>query len=342
MSQVVRSERARTFDVLALAFVLGACGGGGETRPPLGANDSRLADPSTKEPEASPLVKQGEAKLTEHDAAGAKALFEQALAADEKDARAALDLGIADEELGDATGAETAYRRALSIKPHFTQAQNNLGVLLRERGKLPEAVTLLETAAKAAPDSAAAHQNLALAYEDQGALEKASTQYARALEIAPDDAITRSNYGLLLLRLEKGDAAMRELERAQKDAQGNRAALLAIGNGLRRAGAPEAALSAMEAAVSAGGEPPTPALLSELALAQHAAGKRAEAVTTLEKALSIDETYATAHYLLGNMLASDQKFPEAKKHYERYLKLAPNGDQAPRARERLAVIQKRK
>jgi tetratricopeptide (TPR) repeat protein len=94
----------------------------------------------------------------------------------------------------------------------------------------------------------------------------------------------------------------------------------------------------MQAAVQAGGEPATPALLSELALAQRAAGKNAEAIATLEKALAIDEKLAIAHYLLGNMLASDQRFPEAAKHYQRYLKLAPDGEQAKQAKERLAVV----
>jgi tetratricopeptide (TPR) repeat protein len=98
----------------------------------------------------------------------------------------------------------------------------------------------------------------------------------------------------------------------------------------------------MQAAVAAGGEAPTPALLSELALAQHAAGKRDEAIATIQKVLAQDEKYATAHYLLANMLASDKRFGEAKQHYERYLKLEPRGDQAERARERLAVIQKHK
>src|SRR5262249_39937827 len=160
-------------------------------------------------------------------------------------------------------------------------------------------------AVKGAPDSPAAHQNLALAYEDQGTLDQAATEYARALELSPEDTMTRANYGLLLVKLDRRDDAVRELQRAQQDAHGNRAALLAIGNGLRRAGAPEAALAAMEAAVAAGGEPATPALLSELALAQRSAGKREQAIATLEKALSIDEQYATAHYLIANMLASD-------------------------------------
>lgn len=325
--------------VLSAAFV--ACGGGAEQRPSATALDARLDEPESHTPAASALVKQGEAKIAQNDAAGGKALFDQALAADPNDARAALDLGIASEMLGDAAGAESAYRRALAAQSDFAEAQNNLGVLLRDRGQLDEAIGLLKRAAASAPNSAAAHQNLALAYEDQGQLPEAAREYARALEIEPKAAMTRANYGLLLLKQQRGDAARRELTRSLDDAQGDRPALLAIGNGLRRAGDTAGALRAMEAAVATGGEP-TPALLSELALAQRTGGKRDEAIATLEKVLRKDESYATAHYLLANMLASDQKFADAKKHYERYLKLAPNGSEAQKARERLAVIQKRK
>jgi superkiller protein 3 len=286
------------------------------------------------------LVKQGEAKLGQNDAAGAKQLFEQALAQNPDDARAALDLGIASELVGDAAGAESAYRQALKAQPDLTQAQTNLGALLREKGELPEAIKLLEKAGAAG--SAGAHQNLALAYEDQGKLDDAAKHYVQALELQPDDVMTRANYGLLLLKQEKPQQAVRELEQARDGAKSNRAALLAIGNGLRRAGANAAALVAMENAVSAGGEPATPALLSELALAQRSAGKREQAVATLQKVLALDEQYATAHYLLGNMLAADRRFADAKQHYERYLKLEPSGEHAARAKERLAVIAKAK
>jgi Tfp pilus assembly protein PilF len=329
--------RLRIVDaVLCCLWLAGCAGGATNERPTASAADARLAAQAATAPDASPLVKQGEAKLGQNDAAGAKQLFEQALAQNPDDARAALDLGIADEAVGEAAGAEQAYRQALKAKPDLTQAQTNLGALLREKGELPEAISLLEKAG--ASGSAGAHQNLALAYEDQGKLDAAAKHYERALELQPDDAMTRANYGLLLLKQEKSQQAVRELEQARDGAKGNRAALLAIGNGLRRAGANDAALVAMENAVSAGGEPATPALLSELALAQRTAGKREQAVATLQKVLAMDEQYATAHYLLGNMLAADRHFAEAKQHYERYLKLAPTGEHAVRTKERLAVI----
>jgi Tfp pilus assembly protein PilF len=337
---MLRTLRSKRVDALwCCVWLAGCAGGSANERPSSSAADARLAEQADSAPDASPLVKQGEAKLGQNDAAGAKQLFEQALAQNPSDARAALDLGIASEQLGDVAAAESAYRTALAAKPDMTQAQTNLGALLREKGALPEAISWLEKASAAG--SAGAHQNLALTYEDQGKLDAAAKHYAEALKLQPDDVMTRANYGLLLLKQEKPQLAVRELEQARDGAKGNRPALLAIGNGLRRAGANDAALVAMENAVNTG-EPATPALLSELALAQRTAGKREQAVATLQKVIAMDAQYATAHYLLGNMLAADKNFAEAKQHYERYLKLAPTGEHAARAKERLAVIAKTK
>ncbi|HET6332707.1 MAG TPA: tetratricopeptide repeat protein [Polyangiales bacterium] len=326
--------------IAASSLFLLACGASNPGTQPGAAADARLAETQERQaPQASSAVKEGEGKLQANDAAGAKAAFERALAENPRDARAALDLGIANEMLEDLEGAEIAYRKALELDPNFAEAQNNLGVLLRDRGALEEAVELLERAAKTNSGSAAAHQNLALALEDRNQLDRAGQEYARALELAPDDAMTRANYGLLLLRQDKKQEAARELSQALGQAK-DRAALLAIGNGLRRAGDANGAVRAMEQAVAAG--QPTPALLSELALAQRAAGQDAKALATLDRALQGDPKYALAHYLKGNMLAADKKFPEAKSEFETYLKLAPSGEQASNARARLQVIAQQK
>lgn len=289
-------------------------------------------------PRASEQVEQGEALLQQGDGAGAKALFEEAIAAHPDDARAHLDLGLASELLDDVKGAEAAYRRAAELQPNLAEALNNLGVLLRDRGALDEAIPLLRRAAEANPKSAAAHANLALALEDQGDVAGAEQAYRAALRIQPT-ALTQANLGLLLLARGDQKGARQELQQARALAEGNRAALVAIGNGLRRAGDPQGALQAMQAAVASDSQP-TPALLSELALAQYAAGERSAAVASLERALDRDPRYATAHYLLGNMLASDGKRPQARKHFQRYLALEPKGPHAAQAKERAAALGK--
>src|SRR5688572_12015517 len=104
-----------------------ACGGSGPASGS-GAPTAALPDepppPARTVPVASPLVKQGEAKLQQKDLPGARALFEQAAREDPNDARAQLDLGITAELLGDAKAAEAAYRKAVEIDGDLAEALN--------------------------------------------------------------------------------------------------------------------------------------------------------------------------------------------------------------------------
>jgi Tfp pilus assembly protein PilF len=283
---------------------------------------------------ATPLVQRGEALLARGDAAAAETLFREAIAADARDARALLDLGLAREMQDDAPGAVRAYRDAIAADARFAEAHNNLGALLRETGELPGAVAALRESVRLRPESASAQSNLALALEESEALPEAEAAYRAAVRLAPRDPMARVNLGLLLLRLERKDDAARALREALPLAEGNRAALAGIGSGLRRAAEPEAAARALQAAVDAGGEPPTSGLLCELALAQRGAGDRPGAEATLGRVLAADERYATAHYLLANMLAGRGALAEAITHFERYLALEPRGPQADEARTR--------
>lgn len=317
-----------------------ACGG----QPPparSGADtDALLAAPRGEVPKASTHVADAEKRIAAGDAAGARGLLEQAIAADASDARAHLDLGIVCEMERQPGCAEANYQRAIELQGDLAEALNNLGVLLRDSGRLDEALGWLKRAAEANTESADAQMNLALALEDAGDAAAARGAYERALRLEPDAVMTRANYGLLLLGLGERETATAELQKALRGASGNRAALLAIGNGLRRGGEADLALQAMRAAVESGdtGGGPGAPLLAELALAERAAGDRDAAIATLERALSVDAGFATGHYLLGNMQAGARRFDRAAQHYERYLKLAPEGPHAARARDRLAKV----
>ena len=284
---------------------------------------------------ASEPVQRGEALLAQGDAPGAERLFREAITADASDARAHLDLGLAREIQEDVAGAERSYRDAIRVDPRFAEAHNNLGALLREKGDLSGAITALRESVRLRPNSPSAQSNLALALEEHDELPAAEAAYRVAVRLAPRDPMARVNLGLLLLQTQQNDEAARTLREAMPLATDNRAALAGIGSGLRRAGEPETAVRALSAAVEAGEEPPTPGLLCELALAQRAAEDRPAAEATLGRVLAADERYATAHYLLANMLAGRGAFADAIPHYERYLALEPQGAQAQEARERL-------
>jgi Tfp pilus assembly protein PilF len=324
---------------LCLLIACGTTASRGETLQPRDSIDTALDDSRSPVPPASEQVRQGEKHLAANDIEKAQALFERAIRDNPNDARAHLDLGISLETRNDLEGAEREYRTAIAIQSDFAEALNNLGVLLRIKGHLDESISTSRKAVQYNRGTASGHMNLALALEDSGQLKQAEAEYREALRIEPSDAITRANLGLLLLKLKRSDSAIQELTTALPHASDNRAALVAIGNGLRRAGESSLAVQAMQAAIRAGDGKATPAILSELALAQRAAGEREAAITSLRNALEIDENYAIAHYLIANMLAATRKNDEAAKHYQIYLRLNPEGPQADRARERLKLVQ---
>ncbi len=289
---------------------------------------------STPRHEASPLVARGETALAGGNLQEATEIFRQAVAEDESDPRAQLDLGLALELANDYAGAEAAYRAAIAVDADFAEALNNLGLLLRDRERGSEAVPLLRRAVELEPSMAEAWVNLALALEESGDDRGAEEAYRATIRLTPDDPMVRANLGLLLLRNGEESAAALELRRGLQHARGNVAALQAIGNGLRRAGHPDGAARAMEMLVDTM-DAPTAAVLSELALAQRAGGDRAAAERTLERALSVDESFATAHYLLGSMQAARGAYDDAIGHFERYLALEPRGPHAERVRQHL-------
>jgi Tfp pilus assembly protein PilF len=301
---------------------------------------SEQAAPAREKPQAAPLVREGEALLTQGDAAGAKTKFEAALEADASDSRALLGLGLAYEALSDPKAAEDAYRRAAAANPKLAEAHNNLGLLLRDAGRDAEALEALRAAVEADPRLASAQANLALALEDAGQVDEAKDAYARAATLAPRDAMLRANRGLFLLSTGDADGALPELQAGLELGRNDRAVLVAVGNGLRRAGKPDEAVRALRTAIDVGDGKPTPALLSELGLAQHAAGDADGAIQSFEQALTLDPKYAAGHYVLAGVLAGRGQMKQAVQHYKRCIALEPRGPLAERAKQKLEMAQK--
>ncbi|HJL19757.1 MAG TPA: tetratricopeptide repeat protein [Sandaracinaceae bacterium LLY-WYZ-13_1] len=342
-------RRARLGPVLLVAASVGACGGGG-SRAPLnrgtssgGGGEVMFEDERTarEAPPASEDVERGESLLAAGDAAAAEQAFRAAIEADPEDPRAHLDLGLALEMQERFDEAAAAYRAALEIDATFAEALNNLGVLLRDSGQHEDAVRTLREAVRARPGFASAHLNLALALEDAGDVEGAMRSYERVIELAPQEPTARIQLGLLQLATGARDDARITLRRAVPHARGSRAHLSALGNGLRRAGDAEMALRVLRQSIEADEVAPPAAIVAELALAQFAAGHREDAEQTLEGLLESHDDYATAHYLLANMLAAREAFDEAASHYQAYLRAAPDGPMADQARARLEHVRSR-
>ncbi|MET0343538.1 MAG: tetratricopeptide repeat protein [Polyangiales bacterium] len=317
---------------------LAACAKPAATPPPeVAPREERAEAPP---PARSAAVRLAESLLAKGDAVGARNKFEEALGQEPRDARAWLGLGLAHEALNEPRQADGAYRRAIEVDPELAEAHNNLGLLLRDADRLEEAVIELREAVRLDPKLASGQANLALALEEAGQGDAALAAYRAAVKLAPKDAMLRANHGLFLLSQEDREGALKELRAGLVHGKSDRAALVALGNGLRRAGAADEAVRALRGAIAASDGKPTPALLSELALAQNAAGDGAGARASLEQALALDDGYATAHYLLGSMDAADGDVKSARKHYDKCIALEPDGPLAAKAKQKLAALKK--
>ena len=112
--------------LLTIVLASSACTPAAEQPPPASLPDEAPPARARSVPQASEQVKAAEQKLQANDAAGAKELLTQALAARPDDTRALLDLGIASEMLEDLAGAKAAYRQGDRAAGDLAEALNNL------------------------------------------------------------------------------------------------------------------------------------------------------------------------------------------------------------------------
>lgn len=335
--------RRRGVVVALLALALAGCPGGSSRggdgssggESPVTFDDEAAAN---RAPPASEAVERGESLLASGDAAGAEAAFREAIEAEPEDVRAHLDLGLSLEMQERFEDAEQAYRAAIALDGEFAEALNNLGVLLRDTGRIDEAVEVLGAAVRARPGFASAQLNYGLVLEELGRADEAMAAYRRVIELAPREPTARIQLGLLQIAQGDAEAALITLRRAAGPAQGSRVMLSALGNGLRRAGDPAMAVRVLREAIEAEETAPPNPVVAELALAQFAAGHREDAEQTLTALLEREASYADGHYLLANMLAARQAWSDAASHYQRYLRLEPEGPQAENAQARLRHV----
>jgi len=149
------------------------------------------------------------------------AMFEKAIAFEEDNASAHLNLGLAlvekrefdrakaefnrvvndlaarrhalhnlawIEDLQGNTGeAKAGYEQTLNEFPEYPESNNNLGYLLKNEGRVEEARKYFEAALKANPQYQLAHENMAVLLRDQGDREGALKHLREALRLAPNN-----------------------------------------------------------------------------------------------------------------------------------------------------------
>jgi peptidoglycan/xylan/chitin deacetylase (PgdA/CDA1 family)/tetratricopeptide (TPR) repeat protein len=85
-------------------------------------------------------------------------------------------------------------------------------------------------------------------------------------------------------------------------------------------------------------KPADPVLLNNLGFIYYAMGKYDDAVSWLEKTLSVDPRRKEAHENIADALLKEGRKVEAKQHYEQFLALHPNGARAEEIRKILPTL----
>ncbi|MGH8047999.1 MAG: tetratricopeptide repeat protein, partial [Chthoniobacterales bacterium] len=116
----------------------------------------------------------------------ARGIYEEIAQKAPKSYLAAVNLGIAQRQLGNYEQAITAFRRALALKRDDSFALTNLGTVEYRSGNLPEAISVLQQAVAADAESYLAHYLLGMALNDKGDHEGARREVKKSLTIKPD------------------------------------------------------------------------------------------------------------------------------------------------------------
>ena len=165
---------------------------------------------------------------------------------------------------------------------------------------------------------------------------RALEQYRLAVERNPNDADARTAMGQMLIRLSRVDDAVAQFQRAveldgQRPAQhSNLAAALAQ---LRRW---DEAIASYRRAQQI--TPNDPGLALELAKALNGKGDYAAAVGEFQKVIGADPGNAAVRISLAESYEALNQPQQAAAAYGEYLKLAPNGPDADRARSKIVRL----
>jgi tetratricopeptide (TPR) repeat protein len=264
--------------------------------------------------------------------------FQALLAWQPSDVPAMLQLGLAEKARGNLDTATDWLARACRQDPASAVARFYYGEVLYNRGLNEPALEALREAIARNPDYAEAHYLLAFVYGDMGLYEEARESTKRAIKLNP--TLARAQANLALERYAPATQSGRRGDRPQI-VEGGALAHYNLGLAFRQKGLLAEALREYAVALEAGEDrrmtlqamaevrllqrelpaalelydalvrehPDSPKLWNERGVCLHQAGRRADAIASYERAVSVDPGYQLAWNNLGVVRAGEP--PEA-------------------------------
>jgi tetratricopeptide (TPR) repeat protein len=139
--------------------------------------------------------------------------YEQAIMLDKSFARAYINLGVVNLQMGQFEAASTNISEGLKIFPDSQLGHYNLGLLHAHQGNLNQAIDEFTKALKINPGSAEVLVEQGKAYYIQKDFQRAMAAYRQALTLNDDYAPAHYYLGVIYRRQNNAEAAMREWQK---------------------------------------------------------------------------------------------------------------------------------
>ncbi len=273
---------------------------------------------------------------------------------------------------GDAATALAKFKQASEIDPNLAEAQGALAELYLDAKQYDQALASVDRYLEMSTDKSRGllvRYDVLKAKNDPQAV--AALDALVALGANPEAAKRSFNYGAELLRAGKNDDAAGQFNRAIQLDPSLPQPYIALGNiefrkknykeavaivdrllvaqpknleGLTlryealKASGDKAAAATAQTFLKTASVGQSPQALYNQGVTLYNAGNPTEAKTALERTLETDPKFAKAHYLMGLILAGENKPKEAKEHFQKFLAMSPDDPDASTAKEILASL----
>jgi protein O-GlcNAc transferase len=225
----------------------------------------------------------------------------------------------------DIDGAMTSFQQVLARAPRHVLARYNLALVLRRADRLPEAIDQLRRAldVEARPEI---HYSLGVIYWHQGDLDRAEEALRAAIASQGDHADAHVALGSVLGARGDWTGAVRSLRKATELRPAVSTIQYTLARALQQQGDAGASHMAFEAAerlrVRAAREQEA-TVLTAVGAGRLASGDAPGALVAFERATSVLEDYAPAHYQRGLVLERIGRVAEARAAFARAAQLNP-------------------
>jgi len=235
------------------------------------------------------------------------------------------NLGLAFYKTAMYDEAGREFRRVLDLRPGDPEAHFYIGLVALRQGRWADAVDAFRHAAERGGGRAAVLHNLAVAMEQMGRLAEADAAFAEAASRAPEDWRVCLGWGIVALKRGQAAQAAERLDRARELMPGARpiAAVWYWARSLAAVlgGHEDEALPVAEEGLAR--FPHSSPLRNNIAVLCERRGDAERAEQLLVGALEEEPLLAQVFKNLGDLYYRSGRADEARKAYERAVKLSP-------------------